>query len=127
SVFPYTVPAGGGFTVPANLNASILKLWAYSGPGTCPGQTSDQLMFWRVDCSGPTCGNVSLTGGWQFFTIPAGTLPNTLVNEHAANAADVTVGAGDTVKLRLSTPSYPAIQWSAPNGPGVSSVNLLTK
>jgi hypothetical protein len=126
SAFPYTVPADGGFTVPANLNASILKLWVYSGPGSCPGQTVDQIMFWRVDCSGATCGNVSLTGGWQSFIIPAGTPPNSLFNEHAANAAPVTVGAGDKITLQLSTPSYPAMQWSAPNGPGVSSVNILT-
>jgi hypothetical protein len=29
-------------------------------------------------------------------------------------------------KLQLSTPSYRVIQWSAPNGHGVSSINLLT-
>jgi hypothetical protein len=126
SALPYTVPAGGGFTVAANDNASILKLWAFSGPGSCPGQTVDQIMFWRVDCSGATCGNVSLSSGWQSFIIPAGTPPNTLFNEHAANAAPVTVGAGDKITLQLSTPSYPVIQWSSPNGPGVSSINLLT-
>jgi hypothetical protein len=116
--------------VPANDSAVILKLWAYSGPGTCPGQTADQIMFWRVDCSGATCGNVSLTGGWQSFIIPAGTTPNTLFNEHAGSASNVNVnvnvGAGDTLTLQLSTPSYPVVQWSAPNGPGVSLVSILT-
>ena len=118
------MPAGG-FKVPANKNAVILKLWASSGPGTCPGQTVDQTMFWRVDCSGATCGNVSLTGGWQSFVIPAGT-PRTLFNVHAGASSSVTVGAGDKVTLQLATNTYPIIYWSAPNGPGVSSVDILT-
>src|SRR6476469_6813946 len=31
STLTYTVPAGGGFTVPANKNAVMFKMWAYSG------------------------------------------------------------------------------------------------
>jgi hypothetical protein len=35
------------------------------------------------------------------------------------------VGAGDKVTLQLATNTYPIIYWSAPNGPGVSSVDIL--
>ena len=134
SVFSYTVPAGGAFTVPASPDAVILKLWSFSGDGSCPGQTGDQSVDWRVFCSGPTCGsNVSLTGpgqsgakaGWQNFSLPAGTSSNTLFNAHAGPASAVSVGAGDVITLELSADTWAGIQWNAPNGPGASSVSIL--
>lgn len=135
SSFSYTVPAGGAFTVPANPNAVILKLWSFSGDGTCGGQTGDQTVDWRVTCSGSTCGaNVSLTGdgqpekpGWQFFSIPAGTPINSLFNDHAGPSAPVRVGAGDVITLDLSADTWAGIQWSAPNGAGASSLSILTR
>jgi len=70
---------------------------------------------------------LSLSGGWQSFVIPAGTPINTLFNVHAANASAVNVGAGDILTLYLNAPSWLGIQWSAPNGPGASTVDILTK
>ena len=78
SVFSYTVPAGGGFTIPQ-------------------------------------------------LNVPAGTPTNTLFNVHVGVASPVNVGAGDTITLRLRSPLYYLpIQWSAPNGPGVSALSILT-
>jgi hypothetical protein len=125
STFSYTADAG--FTVPANSDAVILRLWANSGPGGCGGQNGDQTLRWRLECSGSGCGSASLSGGWQSFLIPAGTPINTLFNLHAANASPVQVGAGDTLTLYLNAPSWLGIQWSAPNGQGVSTVDVLTK
>ena len=135
SRFSYTVPAGGGFTVPANSDAVIFKLWAFSGNGTCPGQTGAQAVDWRVYCSGSTCGtNVSLTGagqldkpGWQAVGVPAGTPTNTLFNNHAGPSSAVNVGAGDVITLELSADTWAGIQWSASNGAGVSSLSILRK
>jgi hypothetical protein len=127
SVFSYTVPAGDGFTVPANANSIMLKMWTFSGDGSCPDQDGDQSFFWKVDCAGPTCGSVSLTDGYQELFVPAGTPINTLFNVHAGVSSPVTVGAGDTITLSLRSPLYYLpIQWSAPNGPGVSYVSILT-
>jgi hypothetical protein len=127
SVFSYTVPAGGAFTVPSNPNAIMLKLWTFSGDGTCPDQNGDQFFFWKVDCAGPTCGAVSLTGGYQQLNVPAGTPINTLFNVHVGISSPVNVGAGDTITLSLRSPLYYLpIQWSAPNGPGASSLSILT-
>lgn len=132
STFSYSVPAGGGFTVPANPNSVILKLWSYSGDGSCDGQLDDQSVDWRVYCSG-TCGsNVSLTGpgqgapksGWQSFDVPAGTPTNSLFNDHAGPSSAVTVGAGDVITLELSADTWAGIQWSAPNGAGASSLSI---
>jgi hypothetical protein len=136
STFSYTVPAGGGFTVPASADAVILKMWAWSGDGSCGGQTGDQTVDWKVSCSGPTCGtSVSLTGpgqtgnkaGWQVFDIPAGTPINSVFNDHAGRAAPVTIGAGDVITLELSADTWSAIQWSAPGGAGASSLSILRK
>ena len=133
SRFSYTVPAGSGFTVPASADAVVLKLWAFSGDGTCPGQLGNQSIDWRVLCSG-TCGtDVSLTGagqtglkaGWQTFGIPAGTPLNTLANNHAGPSSRVTVSAGDVITLEVSADSWAGIQWSAPNGAGASSLMIL--
>jgi len=133
SRFSYTVPAGSGFTVPANTSAVVLKLWAFSGDGTCDGQLGDQTIEWRVLCSG-TCGsNVSLTGpgqtgpktGWQTFGVPAGTPLNTLANNHAGPSSRVTVSAGDVITLEVSADTWAGIQWSAPNGAGASSLMIL--
>jgi hypothetical protein len=127
SVFSYTVPAGGGFTIPSNENSVMFKIWSYSGDGTCPDQVGDQFFLWSVDCAGPTCGSVSLSGGEQRLNVPAGTPNNTLFNVHVGVASPVNVGAGDTITLRLRSPvNYVPIQWSAPNGPGVSSLSILT-
>jgi hypothetical protein len=131
--FSYTVPSGGGFTVPANDDAVILKLWSFSGDGTCGGQNGDQTVDWRVVCSGATCGTkVSLTGsgqlgkpGWQFFDVPAGTPINSVFNNHAGPSSSVQVGAGDVITLELSADTWSAIQWSAPNGAGASSLSIL--
>jgi hypothetical protein len=125
SFFSYTVQAG--FTIPANNKAVTLKLWAFSGDGSCPDQTVDQTMSWRLDCSGPTCVSASLSDGWQSFVIPAGTPVGTLFNESVASSSAVTVGAGDTLTLQLSIPSAGGFQWNAPNGPGASSVVVLTR
>jgi hypothetical protein len=127
SIFSYTVPAGGGFTIPAGSNSVILKLWALSGDGSCPGQLGDQVIYWRFDCAGPTCNSAAFTAGYQPILIPAGTPPNTLFNVHAGPASAVTVGAGDTLTLKLWSASWAGIQWSGPNGAGVSSVNILQK
>jgi hypothetical protein len=132
TTFSYTVPAGGGFTVPANSNAIMLKLWSFSGDGTCGGQLGDQTIDWRVYCSG-TCGsNVSLTGvgqaakpGWQAFDVPAGTPVNSLFNDHAGPSTEVSVGDGDVITLELSADTWSGIQWSAPNGAGASSLSIL--
>ena len=62
SDFSYTVPAGGGFSVPANSNAVILKLWSFSGDGICPGQTGNQLdevLAPEALCSVELAGRVS--------------------------------------------------------------------
>ena len=76
---------------------------------------------------GPTCGAVSLTGGEQLLNVPAGTPINTLFNVHVGVSSPVTVGAGDKITLVLRSPQYYVpIQWSAPNGPGVSSLSILT-
>ena len=119
--------------MPANPNAVVLKLWTFSGDGTCGGQTDDQTVDWRVTCSGPTCGaNVSLTGdgqpakpGWQFFALPAGTPVNSLFNDHAGPPTMVRVGVGDVITLDLSADTWAGIQWSAPNGAGASSLSIL--
>jgi hypothetical protein len=127
SVFSYTVPAGGGFTIPSNENSVMFKIWTFSGDGTCPDQNLAQFFLWRVDCAGPTCGSVSLSGGEQQLNVPAGTPINTLFNVHVGLSSPVNVGAGDTITLRLRSPLYYLpIQWSAPNGPGVSSLSILT-
>lgn len=133
SRFSYTVPAGGAFTVPASPDAVVLKLWSFSGDGSCDGQTGDQTIDWRVYCSGSTCGtNVTLTGagqlakpGWQVFDVPAGTANNSLFNDHAGPSSAVRVGVGDVITLELSADTWAGIQWSAPNGAGVSSLSIL--
>ena len=138
SVFSYTVPAGAGFTVPANKNAVVLKQWAFSGDGTCPppppsSQLGDQTIDWRVYCSG-TCGsNVSLTGpgqvakpGWQAFDVPAGTRGK-LFNDHAGPVSEVNVGGGDVITLEYTADTWAGILWSAPNGAGASSVSILRR
>jgi hypothetical protein len=133
SRFSYTVPAGGGFTVPASTDAVVLKLWAYSGDGTCNGQLDDQTIDWRVLCSG-TCGSdVSLTGagqpapklGWQAFGVPAGTPINSLFNSHAGPSSSVAVKAGDVITLEVSADTWAGIQWSAHSGAGASSLMIL--
>jgi hypothetical protein len=133
SQFSYTVPAGSGFTVPASTDAVVLKLWAFSGDGTCDGQLGNQTIDWRVLCSG-TCGsNVSLTGpgqtglkaGWQTLGVPAGTPLNTLANNHAGPSSRVAVSAGDVITLEVSADSWAGIQWSAPGGAGASSLMIL--
>ena len=127
SVLSYTVPAGGGFTIKSNDSSIMLKIWSFSGDGTCPDQGGDQSFLWSVDCAGPTCGAVSLTGGEQLLNVPAGTPINTLFNVHVGVSSPVTVGAGDKITLVLRSPQYYVpIQWSAPNGPGVSSLSILT-
>lgn len=134
STFSYTVPAGGGFTVPASPDAVVLKLWAFTGDGTCDGQDGDQSVDWRVYCSG-TCGSdVSLTGAgqvakpdWQAFDVPAGTPVNSLFNDHAGPSSEVQVGAGDTITLEVSADTWAGIQWSAPKGAGASSLSILGK
>jgi hypothetical protein len=127
SVFSYTVPTGGGFTVKSDTDSIVLKLWTFSGDGTCPDQGGDQFFFWRVDCAGPTCGAVSLTGGYQQLSVPAGTPTNTLFNLHVGVSSPISVGAGDTITLSLRSPLYYLpIQWSAPKGPGVSYLSILT-
>jgi hypothetical protein len=127
SRFSYTVPAGGGFTVPASSDAVILKLWAFSGNGTCPGQGGAQAVDWRVYCSGSLsgAGQTGTKSGWQVFAIPAGTPTNTLFNNHAGPSSTVTVRAGDVITLELSADTWAGIQWSAPNGAGVSSLSIL--
>jgi hypothetical protein len=135
STFSYTVPAGGGFTVPANPDTVILKLWSFSGDGTCDGQLGDQSIDWRVYCSGSCGSNVSLSGpgqsapkaGWQSFAVPAGTPINSLFNDHAGPSSAVAVGAGDTITLELSADTWAGIQWSAANGGGVSSLSILQR
>lgn len=127
SVFSYTVPTGGGFTVKSDTDSIVLKLWTFSGDGTCPDQGGDQFFFWRVDCAGPTCGAVSLTGGYQELFVPAGTPINTLFNLHVGVSSPISVGAADTITLSLRSPLYYLpIQWSAPKGPGVSYLSILT-
>jgi hypothetical protein len=133
SRFSYIVPAGGDFTVRASSDAVILKLWAFSGNGTCRGQGGAQAIDWRVYCTGTTCGtDVSLTGagqldkpGWQAVGVPAGTPTNTLFNNHAGPSSAVEVGAGDVITLELSADTWAGIQWSARNGAGVSSLSIL--
>jgi hypothetical protein len=128
SVFSYVVPKGGSFTVEQNANSIVLKMWTFSGDGTCPDQGGNQSFFWKVDCAGPTCGaaGVSLTGGYQELSVPAGTPINTLFNVHVGVSSPVNVGEGDTITLSLRSPLYYLpIQWSAPNGPGVSSLSIL--
>ena len=116
SVLSYTVPAGGGFTIKSNDSSIMLKIWSFSGDGTCPDQGGDQSFLWSVDCAGPTCGAVSLTGGEQLLNVPAGTPINTLFNVHVGVSSPVTVGAGDKITLVLRSPQYYVpIQWSAPN------------
>jgi len=129
STFSYTVPAGGGFTIPVNANAIKLKLWAYSGDGSCDGQNvNPQTIEWSLDCSGPTCGSVSLSGGgYQSITIPANTPKNTLQNVHFGVSSAVKVGAGDTISLKFTSDFYAPIQWNARNGAGVSSLSILTR
>lgn len=136
STFSYIVPTGGGFSVPASSDAVILKLWSFSGDGTCFGQDGDQIIDWRVLCSGPTCGtDVSLTGagqnvdkpGWQAFDVPAGTPVNSLFNDHAGPSSKVTVGAGDVIRLEVSADTWAIIQWSAPRGAGASFLSILRK
>jgi hypothetical protein len=132
SRFSFTVPAGGGFTVNASADAVILKLWSFSGDGSCGGQDGDQSVDWKVYCSGSCGSQVSLTGpgqaakpGWQSFDIPAGTPTNTLANDHAGPSSNVAVGAGDVISLELSADTWAGFQWSAPNGAGVSSLSIL--
>jgi hypothetical protein len=132
SAFSYTVPAGRGFTVKPNSNAVILKLWAFSGDGTCDGQLADQTVDWRVLCSGACGSAVSLTGagqtakpGWQALELPAGTTGSTLFNEHAGPSSTVTVSPGDVITLELSADTWAGIHWSAPNGQGASSISIL--
>lgn len=133
SRFSYTIPAGGGFTVPASPDAVVLKLWAFSGNGTCDGQLGDQTIDWRVLCSGSCGQDVSLTGAgqgapksdWQTFGVPAGTPINTLANNHAGPSSRVTVKAGDVITLEVSADTWAGIQWNAPNGAGVSSLSIL--
>jgi hypothetical protein len=132
STLSYTVPAGGGFTVPANPNAVILKLWAYSGDGTCTGQDGAQAVDWRAYCSGSCGSEVSLTGpgqtgdkaGFQKLDVPAGAKTSTLFNEHTGPTSAVKVSAGDVIPLILSADTWAGINWSAPNGKGVSLLSI---
>lgn len=132
SRFSYTVPAGAGFTVPANRNAVMLKMWAFSGDGSCRGQTGDQVIDWFARCSGSCGSNVSLTGpgqtgdkaGFQALKVPAGTRISKLFNEHAGPSSPVKVGAGDVITLVLSADTWAGIHWSAPNGQGASNISI---
>ena len=129
STFSYTVPAGPGFTIPANSNAIMLKLWAFSGDRSCdsPGTPGTQVIQWSLNCSGPTCGSVSLSGGgYQPIQIAAGTPINTLQNVHFGVSSPVKVGAGDVISLTFTSDFYAPIQWNAPNGAGVSVLSILT-
>lgn len=131
SSLSYTVPAGGGFTIPASADAIVLKLWAYSGDGTCDGQNvNPQTIGWSVDCNGPTCGSVHLVSGpdsgYADIAIAANTPKNTLQNIHVGVSSPVNVGAGDTITLKFQSNTYAPIQWNAPNGAGASSLNILT-
>jgi hypothetical protein len=132
SRFSYSVSAG--FTVPASPDAVVLKLWAFSGDGSCPGQNGDQSVDWRVFCSGFCGSDVSLTGagqvakpGWQAFNIPAGTPVNSLFNNHAGPSSAVQVHAGDVITLEVSADTWAGIQWNAPKGAGASSLMILSK
>jgi hypothetical protein len=132
SSLSYTVPAGSGFTIPVSTDAIVLKLWAFSGDGTCDGQNvNPQTIGWSLSCSGPTCGLVSLVSGpdsgYQDITIAANTPKNTLQNLHVGVSSPVTVGAGDTITLKFQSNTYAPIQWNASNGAGVSSLNILTR
>lgn len=132
SVLSYTVPAGGGFTIPANTDAIVLKLWSFSGDGSCDGQNvNPQTIGWSLACNGPTCGSVNLVSGpdsgYQDITVAPNTPINTLQNVHVGVPAPVTVGAGDTITLKFESNYYVPIQWNAPNGPGVSYLNILTR
>jgi len=70
---------------------------------------------------------VSLSGGgYQSITIPANTPKNTLQNVHFGVSSPVRVGAGDTISLKFTSDFYAPIQWNAPRGAGVSSLNILT-
>jgi hypothetical protein len=132
SVFSYTVPAGHGFAIPVSTDAIVLKLWAFSGDGSCDKQNvNPQTIGWSLVCNGPTCGSVNLVGGpdngYQDITIAANTPKNTLQNVHVGVSSRVTVGAGDTITLQFESNYYAPIQRNAPNGAGVSSLNILTR
>ena len=129
--FSYTVPAGKGFTVPASPDAVVLKLWALSGDGTCPGQLGDQTIDWRVlsrrhlrvrrevDRRWTGCPE-----GWLAdVRFPAGTPVNSLFNDHAGPLSNVRVSGGDVITLELTADTWAVIQWNAPNGPGASSLS----
>ena len=126
SLFSYTVPSGGDFTIKSGSDSIAFKIWTYSGDGSCPGENGDQYFLWNVTCDG-TCGSaVSLTGGDQRLNVPAGTPINTLFNLHVGVASPVQVHAGDKITLALTSPdNYLPIQWSAPSGAGVSSLSIL--
>ena len=129
STFSYTIPTGGGFTIPANTDAIMLKLWAFSGDRSCDSASTPgtQVIQWSLDCSGPTCGSVSLSGGaYQPIQITAGTPINTLQNVHFGLSSPVKVGAGDTISLKFTSDFYAPIQWNATNGAGVSMLSILT-
>ena len=120
-LFSYTVPAGQGFTVKANANAVVLKLWTSSGDGSCRGQTGDQTIDWRVLCNGVCGSDVVLTGaagqdkpGYQALQIPAGTRNTTLANDHAGPDSAVGVGAGDVITLELSADTWSVFHWNGP-------------
>jgi hypothetical protein len=128
STFSYTVPAGGAFTIKADSDTIMLKLWAFSGDGTCDGaNTITQIISWSLDCNGPTCGSVNLSGGgYQDLAIAAGTPINTLQNVHFGVSSPVKVGVGDTLSLKFTSNYYAPIQWNAANGAGVSVLSILT-
>lgn len=130
STFSYTVPARHGFTIKANPNAITLKLWAFSGDRSCdePGvnDSPTQVINWSLECTGPTCGSVDLSSGYQDITIPEKTPINTLQNVHFGVSSPVKVGAGDTITLRLASDFFAPIQWNAAKGPGASLLSILT-
>ena len=54
-----TVPAGGGFTIKTNDSSIMVKIWSFSGDGTCPDQAATSLPLERRLRSGRPAGAVS--------------------------------------------------------------------
>lgn len=114
----HSMGSQGAITIPAGRNV-IVKAWASSGSGLCPGQTTDQTLFWTL-----TFGAVPIATG--SFAVPAGTTTPELFNSHGTTLVTIVIPAGGDLVLTFFCPDFPQLFYNDPNGVGRSNVKIPT-